>query len=133
MDRSITPATQNLRIIADASVTDYGIRVGKGSTGVTISDYKLEIPLAGGTGADQLTHLAMTYTPPSVSGSECLFSIRRSMINNSGSTIIGISEIGAYMRMGSYYGLAFRDVLTSPVSVPDGGAITVQYAIKVTA
>lgn len=132
-NRSITPVTQNLRISADAGVTDYGIRVGKGSTGVTISDYKLEIPLAGGTGADQLTHLAMTYTSPSVSGSECLFSIRRSMINNSGSAITGINEIGAYMRMGSYYGLAFRDVLAGPVSIPDGGAITVQYTIKVTA
>jgi hypothetical protein len=133
VDRSITPATQNLRIIAGADVTDYGVRVGKGSTGVTISDYKLEIPLAGGTGADQLTHLAMTYTSPSLDGSDCLFSIRRSMINNSGSTITGINEIGAYMRMGSYYGLAFRDILASPVSVPDGGAITVQYTIKVTA
>ena len=33
---------------------------------------------------------------------------------------------------GSYFGLAFRDVLGAGVDVPDGGAITVVYTIKVT-
>ncbi len=133
VSRSISPGGTNLLINSGAGVTAYGIRVGKGLTLVTITDYALETPLAEGTGIDQLTHLASTYTAPTVAGSDCSFTIRRTMINNTGATITGISEIGAYMRMGSYYGLAFRDVLASPASVPDGGGITVTYTIKVTA
>lgn len=132
-NRSITMSANNLRIQAAAGVTAYGLRVGKGSTAVTIADYQFETPLAEGTGVDQLNHLVSTYTAPAVVGSDCSFTIRRSMINNSGAPITGINEIGAYMRMSSYYGLAFRDVLGSPASVPDGGAITVTYTIKVTA
>lgn len=132
-DRSVTPATPNLLIKAGAAVITYGIRVGKGSTAVTISDHQLETPLVEGVGVDQLTHLAMLSTAPAINGSDCSFTIKRYMINNSGATITGINEIGAYMRMGSWYGLAFRDVLGAPVSVPDGGAITVVYTVKVTA
>ncbi|MBA7682969.1 hypothetical protein ES703_91325 [subsurface metagenome] len=134
VNRNVTPAIEMnyLQIHAGAGVTAYGIRVGKGTTAVTITDYALEAPLAQGVGVDQVTHVASTYTVPSVDGSDCSFTIRRSMINNSGATITGIKEIGAYMRMVSYYGLAFRDVLPSPVYVPHGGSITVTYTIKVT-
>lgn len=97
------------------------------------SPTRLEAPLAEGTAPDQLTHLAMLSTPASIVGPECSFSITRAMVNNSSATITGIREIGAYMRMGSYYGLAFRDILPGSVSVPDGGAITVTYILKVTA
>jgi len=131
--RSISVVSVNLLIQAGAGVTNYGIRVGKGSTAVTINDYALETPLAEGAGADQLNHVAGTYTGVAINGSDASFNIKRSMINNSGSTISGINEIGAYMRMGSYYGLAFRDVLGGAVSVPDGGAITITYTIKVSA
>ncbi|MBA7710748.1 hypothetical protein ES703_119694 [subsurface metagenome] len=134
VDRSVSPHASNLRINAGAGIITYGIRVGKGSTAVTITDYQLETPLAEGVGVDQLTHLAMLSTAPSIDGSDCSFTIKRNMINNTGATITGINELGAYMRMGnSYYGLAFRDVLGSPASVPDGGAITVEYTLKVTA
>ncbi len=133
VDRSVASSTNNLRIQAAAGVITYGIRVGKGSAAVTISDYQLETPLTEGVGVDQLNHLLSTYTAPSVDGADCSFTIRRSMINNSGATISGVWELGAYMRMGSYYGLAFRDVLGGSVDVPDGGAITVEYTLKVTA
>lgn len=134
VDRSVAAHTNNLRIHAAAAIINYGIRVGKGSTAVTISDYQLETPLAEGVGVDQLNHLAMVYTTPSVAGSDCSFTITRNMINNSGATISGVRELGAYMRMAaSYYGLAFRDVLGAGVDVPDGGAVSVEYTIKVTA
>ncbi|MBA7698238.1 hypothetical protein ES703_106914 [subsurface metagenome] len=131
-NRSVNQSSDNLRIVSGAGVTNYGIRVGKGSTAVTISDYQLESPLAHGTGLDQLNHLAMSSTPPQIADSTCSFTIRRNMLNESGATISGIREIGAYMRMGSYYGLAFRDVLPSAVYVPHGGSITVTYTIPVT-
>ena len=133
VDRSVAVNANNLLIQAAAGIITYGIRVGKGATAVTISDYQLETPLTEGMGVDQLTHLESTYTAPSIDGSNCSFTIKRNMINNTGATITGINEVGAYMRMGSYYGLAFRDVLGDGVDVPDGGAITVEYTIKVTA
>lgn len=133
VDRSVLNATQNLQIQAAAAITDYGIRVGKGSTAVAIDDYALETPLAEGVGVDQLNHLLSTYTAPSIDGSDCSFTIKRNMINNSGATISGVRELGAYMRMSTFYGLAFRDVLGAGVDVPDGGAVTVEYTIKVTA
>ena len=132
VDRSVAAHGNNLRIHAAAAVILYGIRVGKGSTAVTISDYQLETPLAEGVGVDQLTHLAMVYTEPSVAGSDRSFTITRNMLNNTGATISGVRELGAYMRIGNYYGLAFRDVLPSAVYVPHGGSITVTYTIKVT-
>ena len=131
--RSISPDDQAFGLLATAGITTYGVRVGKGSTAVTISDYQLETPIAHGLGANQLNHLAMLYTAPSVAGSTCSFTIRRNMINQSGATISGVRELGVYMRLnGSYFGLAFRDVLGAGVDVPDGGAITVVYTIKVT-
>jgi len=116
-----------------AGVTSYGHRVGKGTTAVTISDYALETPLEEGTGLDQFEHGAVTYGKPAVVGSTCSFWLRRSMLNNSGSTITGIKEIGIYTRVAAtYYMLGVRDVLPSAVYVPNGGAITVTYTFKVT-
>ena len=114
-----------------------GLRVGKSSTPVSISDYALGSPLAAGTGTDQVEHQLTYFTGPSVVGSSLSFTIQRSMVNHSGSTISGIQEIGNYMMFscGMYtrFALGFRDVLGSSFSIPDGGAITVTYTLKVTA
>ncbi|MBA7575505.1 hypothetical protein ES708_17335 [subsurface metagenome] len=131
--RSISPDQAAFELMAGAGLTTYGIRIGKGSTAVAIDDYALETPIAHGVGANQLDHLAMIKTPPSVVGSTCSFTIKRNMINKSGATVSGVRELGAYMRLNtSYYGLGFRDVLGSSCDVPDGGAVTVEYTIKVT-
>lgn len=118
-----------------AGVTTTGIRIGKGSTAVTINDYALETPLAHGAGVDQFNHLAQEYTVPAVVGSTCSFTIKRVFINNSGATITGVRELGLYFRFSStaYYALGFRDVLGAGVDVPDGGAITVEYTLGATA
>jgi len=114
-----------------------GLRVGKDSTSVSISDYALGSPLAEGTGTDQVEHQLTYFTGPSVVGSTLSFTIQRSMVNHSGSTITGIQEIGDYIEFtAAMYGrvaLGFRDVLGSLFSIPDGGAITVTYTLKVTA
>lgn len=133
VSRAITYHANNWRAYAIAGVTTYGIRVGKGTTPVTISDYALQSPIEEGVGADQLEHQAMTYVAPAVADSTCSFVLRRSMINNTGNTIAGIKEIGCYMRMSaSYYGMGFRDVLPGSLSVPDGGTISVAYTLSVT-
>ncbi len=133
VDRTVVKASVNLRANAGIGVTSNGIRVGKGTTPVDISDHALENPVSEGTGADQLSHQEMQWILPAESPPDCLFKIWRVMFNYTGTTVSGIQEIGCYVRMGSWYGLAFRDVLVGAASIPDGGAMTVTYTIKVTA
>ncbi|MBA7567758.1 hypothetical protein ES708_09475 [subsurface metagenome] len=132
VDRTVGAHTSNLEIAATIGVTDRGIRVGKGTTAVAITDYALESPCEEGTGTDELNHQIVEFTVPSVVGSTCSFTVRRTMINNTGATITGIKEIGAYIFGEVYRCLGFRDVLPSAVYVPHGGSITVTYTIKVT-
>jgi len=134
--RSISYSSSVLRANAGVGEIGYGIRIGKGTTPVTINDYALEIPCGEGTGVDQFLHQAMAASSPTVAGSDCLFWVRRVMVNNSGPTISGIREIGCYVMMKyspRYYALGYRDVLPGSVSIPDGGSITVTYTLKVTA
>jgi len=133
VDRSVGQSSSNLRANAGVGNVNYGIRVGKGSAPVDISDYALETPVGEGTGLDQLSHQEVQNAQPVVSAPDCSFTIWRVMFNNTGSTVSGIREIGCYVVMGGYYGLAFRDVLVGAASIPDGGAITVTYTLKVTA
>ena len=135
VDRDINKADITLRTSVAIGFVDGGIRVGKGTTAVVITDYALESPCGEGIGADEFNHQAVEFTAPSVIASTCSFTLTRTMINNSGATISGIKEIGCYHLMegaSNYYALAFRDVLGSPVSIPDGGSITVTYTIAVT-
>jgi len=133
VNRNCAPHAVGWRAYAPAAETRYGHRVGKGTTAVTISDYALESPIEEGAGLDELEHGAVSCGVPAVVGSTCSFWIRRSMLNSSGSTITGITEIGIYTNSGSaYFMLGVRDVLPSAVYVPNGGAITVTYTFKVT-
>ena len=134
--RSISYSSSVLRTNAGAGEIGYGIRVGKGTTPVMINDYALETPCGEGTGVDQFLHQAMSASSPAVVGPDCSFWHRRVLVNNSGSTIPGIREIGCYMMIKyspRYCALGYRDVLPGSVSVPDGGSITVTYTLKVTA
>ena len=133
--RSISYSSSVLRANAGVGEIDHGIRVGKGTTPITINDYALEAPCGEGTGVDQFLHQAMAVSSPAVAGSDCSFWVRRVMVNNSGSTISGIREIGCYVMTKyspRYCALGYRDVLPGSVSVPDGGSITVTYTLKVT-
>jgi len=126
-----------LRADAGIAVATKGIRVGKGTTAVAITDYALETPLGEGTGLDEFNHQAMVFTEPAVVGSTCSFTAKRIMVNNSGAPISGIKEIGCYVSSQVYptvlkHFMGFRDVLPSAVSVPNGGSITVTYTIAVT-
>ncbi len=133
VNRSVGQYSGNLTANAGIGNVNFGIRVGKGSTPVDISDYALGTPIGEGTGVDQLSHQEVQNSQPVVSAPDCSFTIWRVMFNNTGSTVSGIREIGCYVIMGSWYGLAFRDVLAGAVSIPFGGAMTVTYTIKVTA
>lgn len=127
---SMPPHKDNFACNAAAGETTIGIRVGKGTTPVAIDDYALETPCEEGTGTDEFNYQLVIYTFPQVVSSTCSFTLSRIMINNSGATISGIKEIGNYMGGSQFMG--FRDVLPSPVSIPDGGSITVTYTLSVT-
>jgi len=132
-DRSVGAASSHLRASAGIGDVSRGIRVGRGTTPVDISDYALDNPVDEGTGPGQLSHQEMQFSDPAVVGSDCSFKLWRVMFNYTGALVSGIREIGCYVMMASYYALAFRDVLVSSFSVPDGGAITITYEIKVSA
>lgn len=112
----------------------FGIVVGSGTTSPTPDDYNLESKIAHGTGAGQLDYDTHTFTEVSVSGSESLFEVARSFKNLSGGDVT-VSEVGIIAQnhrsdIGTHYFLVARDVLASPVTVPDGGSLTVKYTIK---
>jgi len=130
--RSCEYGDQNFIIKAAAGVTDYGIRVGTGNTAVAIDDYALETPIAEGTGGGQMEHLACSVDDFIVTPPSCAFIAHRTISNNSGG-LIDVLEAAIYVRMQTgFYGCGVRDVLTVPQAVPDGGAITIDWAIGVT-
>lgn len=130
---STSPHALNLAMNAGAGVITFGIVVGRGSTAVAIDDYKLETICDEGTSTDELNYQGVTVSATTTSAPDCSFTVTRSAINNSGATIT-ITEIGIYVKAIAvpYSILAIRDILPSSIDVPDGGAITVVYTIKVT-
>ena len=118
------------------------IQVGSGSQPNPASATSLASPIANGTSSGQLL-----YGTPSisasimVSGSSAYFYISQAFINNSGSTI-SVTEIGIITNLNSYgpYGghsysfgqvLVWYDVLSSPISIPNGGTLVIYYTFTV--
>ncbi|MBA7639847.1 hypothetical protein ES703_47507 [subsurface metagenome] len=131
-----TPTAGDTYLLGMESAEDvvtHGIRYGTGDTAVDISDYALEAPIGQGAGAGQLDHYICQAGSPTVSATESAFELKRGAVNGSGDTII-VKEIGVYAiaRQAAvlYYFCIVRDVLGAPVTIPDGGGITVIYTFK---
>lgn len=113
----------------------YGIRVGTDNTAVDIAQYALIAPIAEGIGGGQMEHQAMVFTFIGVAGNVCSFTASRVIINDSGGAI-AVAETGIYCvaadtaDVARYFMIA-RDLITQ--AVPDGGAATVTYTIRVVA
>ena len=118
------------------------IQVGSGQQSNPYSAYSLAAPIANGSGTGQLV-----YGSPSVpsnitaSGSEAYFTISQTFNNNSGGTIT-ITEVGivtqiafgsSYSTVATFSGnvLVWYDVLSSSISVPNGGSVTIYYTFTV--
>jgi hypothetical protein len=118
------------------------IQVGSGTQSNPYSAYSLASPIANGSGTGQLV-----YGQPSIpsnitaSGSEAYFTISQTFNNSSGSTIT-ITEVGiiVYIQTMSVGGgsttsfgqvLVWYDVLSSSISVPNGGSVTIYYTFTV--
>lgn len=136
IDRGASWEQDNWKFKAVADEDYIGIVVGTGTTAVTIDDYKLATQIMHGTGSGQMRHLASTPGWPSVVGSDCSFLTSRTFLNNSGGSIT-VRESGIYCRCKgpTYYGYAciVRDVFGTPQAVPDGGSITIDYTLGITA
>jgi hypothetical protein len=118
------------------------IQVGSGQQSNPYTAYTLASPIANGSGAGQLV-----YGQPSipsnitVSGSTAYFTISQTFNNNSGSTVT-ITEVGIITKILLYSEngntassvgntLVWYDVLSSSISVANGGSVTIYYTFTV--
>ena len=118
------------------------IQVGSGQQSNPYSSHNLAAPIANGNGPGQLS-----YSPPSilqniiVSGDSASFVISQTFTNVSGATIT-ITEVGVVVNVqnngpGCAYTqnfgpvLMWYDTLSSPISIPNGGGITIYYTFAV--
>jgi hypothetical protein len=112
---------------AGAAVYAYGIVVGSNDTPVTRDDYKLGSQITHGTGTGQLTYGAMSIDAPVTYSTGYLMRVMRVFTNNSGGDVT-VKEIGVYCNMGAgYFFCLIRDVLSTPVTIPNGYSWTVRY------
>jgi hypothetical protein len=134
---SITNYYMNLSTCGDTGDVTQGIIVGTSDTPNTLTTYALGGKIAHGTGSGQLVYNAETLedvTNPS--GNDLQFRITRTFTNNSGSTIT-VKEVGLLAKKVDTSATArsfliARDVLPSPVDVPDGATLTIRYVVKIT-
>jgi len=118
------------------------IQVGSGSQSNPYTAYALGAPIANGSGTGQLVYGRPTVPSNiTVSGSSAYFVISQTFNNSSGATIT-ITEVGiiTYLELSWLYNtnyvsvgniLVWYDVLSSPVSVTNGGSVTIYYTFMV--
>ena len=118
------------------------IQVGSGSQSNPYSAYSLAAPIANGSGAGQLIYGTPSVdSSPTVSGSSVYFHISQTFNNQSGGTVT-ITEIGILLNVTIWVPsannqvnignvLTWYDVLSSPISVPNGGSVTIYYTFTV--
>jgi hypothetical protein len=112
-----------------------GILVGSSDAAENFDDYILAAKIVSGTAAGQLSYAMQEVHVRSYDSGAKVFQneLKRFFNNNSGGNV-SVSEIGlsGYIGQSStgYYVLMARDVLPSPVTVPNGGQLTVIYLIK---
>ncbi|MBA7507423.1 hypothetical protein ES706_06142 [subsurface metagenome] len=133
--RAITPMAHQLKMLSLASKEDeWSIAIGTGDTAVTISDYALEAVIPHGTGAGEMSYQDPTVNESVVSAPNCGFLVERAFVNNSGAEIT-VKESTIYSPFdapGNSICL-IRDVFVSPQAVPNGGSLSMNYTLRVTA
>jgi len=119
-----------------------GIIVGTGQQSNPASAYNLAAPISNGSGAGQLLYQAPTLPSQIMkNGNSAYFYIEQTYVNQSGGTVT-ITEVGIVVEvyLTEYSGspsynqgniLMWYDVLSSPISVPNGGSVTIYYTFTV--
>lgn len=118
---------------AGVNVGTFGIIVGTGDTAVTNADYKLETQLTEGTGAGEITHGEQVVELTAIVSGNVDIELKRALTNLTGSTIT-VKEAGLYCTYsdGAFMHCLIRDVLVTPVELPDNCSLTVYYTVRTT-
>ena len=114
---------------APSGNTNYGILIGSSNQSNSTSVCSLYSPITSGVDYGT-TSVASQLNINSTQGT-ISFTITRQFTNNSGSSIT-VQEVGLAIQGNGCYPVLARDVLTSSVTVPNGGSLTVTYTIELT-
>jgi len=118
------------------------IQVGSGQQSNPYNAFTLAAPIANGTEAGQLVYgVPLVSGGVTVSGNSAIFQIAQIFSNQSGNTI-NITELGVIVQVqlvnqpassSTNCGqlLVWYDVLSSPISVPNGGSVTIYFTFTV--
>jgi len=117
------------------------IQVGSGTRSNPFNAYSLAAPIANGSGTGQLIYGSVSVPSNiTVSGNEAYFTISQAFNNSSGATVT-ITEVGIiiYLQTASSAAgntnigqlLVWYDVLSSAISVPNGGSVVIYYTFMV--
>jgi len=118
------------------------IQVGSGQQSNPYTATALAAPIANGSGAGQLVYQPVTLPSNiTINGNTAYFYITQTYNNISGSTIT-ITEVGIILELQvtNYWNtsstncgnmLVWYDVLSSPISVPNAGSVTIYYTFAV--
>jgi len=113
-----------------------GIQVGSGTSSPSASSPYLESLILNGMSPGQLSYAFNNVTSPSVSSNPSTMQITQTLSNNSGGSVT-VGEIGLAIGLQNtntntfYAALIIHDVLSSAISLPYGGTITVTYTLQV--
>jgi hypothetical protein len=121
----------------DSGDVSQGIAVGTSDIANSLTTYALGSKITHGTGSGQLLYNAMTFEDVSnPSGNILQFRMTRVFTNNSGADIT-VKEFGLLTKLINSSNqtktiLIARDVLSSPITIPDGYSLTLRYIVKIT-
>lgn len=132
-----TGASQNVfdpyQFHGEADQGFLGVLVGSGNAPVGIDDWDLDQRIEHGTDPGQLEFNASQQGSDVLNADrEC--SVQRTMLNNSGGEVT-VREVGMSLATNDFSNidstfLAVRDVLEEDAVIPDDGAITVSYTVR---
>jgi len=113
-----------------------GVQVGSGTSAPSASSPYLESLIVSGTGSGQLSYGTNDVTSPSLSSNPGTIQDTKTFTNNSGGTVT-VGEIGLAIQANNgitdthMAALIIHDVLSSAVSVSNGGTLTITYTMEV--
>ncbi len=132
---SANDASDHFCLNAPINDDEYGIVVGTGDTAETNTDFKLETQLTEGAGLGNITHGVMVIGTTAVVGANVDLETSRSFTNNTGAAIT-VKEAGVYTGLlfngTRNFHCIIRDVLGTPVEVPDMCSLAVFYTFRTT-
>lgn len=131
---NVNTCEKHMRFDGGIGASQYGIVVGSGDTAPTNTDFKLETQITHGTGAGKITHNVCTVDEvTAVVGVNVDLILLRSFTNNTGA-LRTVKEVGIYVKqtITPEYFCIIRDVLGSPVEVPDKCSLSVYYTMRTT-